>query len=126
MFTREDLNRCECEILITEHMHDNIREKDWKIFRNMAPELRERYLIARNEELAAILSDDQQTQTGRFWEVEERTRKIAKVLRECLDGHTRSKMELFMMIMIGHGMMTKDDLEKFSEELQDRFSPNFR
>ncbi len=104
-------------------MHDNAQEKDWKVFRNMAPELRERYLIDRNEELASILNDDQLSQTDRFWEVEKKTKQTAKVLRECLDGHTRSRMGSFMIIMIGYGMMTNDDLLKFSVETQERYLP---
>lgn len=53
---------------------------------------------------------------------EERTKEIAKVLRECLDGHTRSKMEFFMRLMIGHGMMTENDISEFSEEVRERLS----
>lgn len=107
-------------------MHDKTKEKDWKVFRDMVPELRERYLIARNEQLAAILRDEQNTQTDRFWDVEGKTKETAKVLRECLDGHTRSRMESFMITMIGYDMMKKDDLARFSEELQERFLPYFR
>lgn len=107
-------------------MHDKTNEKDWKIFRDMAPELRERYLIDRNKELASILSDDQRSQTERFWDVEERAREIAKVLRVCLDGHTRSKMNFFMITMINHGMMKQDDLTKFSEQMRERFLPYIR
>jgi len=86
----------------------------------MVPDLRERYLRARNEELRSILDDGARCPTERFWDVEERTREIAKVLRDCLDGHSRSKMELFIMVMFGHGMITSDDLEAFSSELRER------
>lgn len=48
--------------------------------------------------------------------------KEANVLRRCLDGHTRSKMELFMIEMIGHGMLKEEDLAGFSEELHERIS----
>jgi hypothetical protein len=102
---------------------NHVNENDWKIFRDMAPVIRERYLSKRNQELLDILGDDQQSHTERFWDVEERSNEIAKILRECLDGHSRSKMRLFMMVMLRHGMMTDDDLNKFSEELRERLQP---
>jgi hypothetical protein len=107
-------------------MHDIAKEKDWKMLRAMAPELRERYLSARNAELSSILANHHLSQTERFWMIEERTKEIAKVLRECLDGHSRSKMEFFIMVMIAHDMMTEDDISKFSEEVQERMSSQFR
>jgi len=99
---------------------NHVNENDWKIFRDMAPLIRERYLRKKNQELSEILSDEQQSHTDRFWDVEEHAKKIAKILRECLDGHSRSKMELFMMVMLSHGMLTDEDLDKFSEELRER------
>ena len=101
-------------------MHDRPKESDWKAFRAMVPDLRERYLRARNEELTSILNDSARSPTERFWDVKERTQAIAKILRDCLDGHSRSKMELFIMVMFNHGMMTADDLGAFSSELRER------
>ena len=101
-------------------MQDKPKETDWRGFRDISPELRERYLRARNVELASILGDDRLSPTERFWAIEEQTREIAKVLRECFDGHSRSKMELFIMVMLTHGVMTEDDLSRFSEEVRER------
>lgn len=101
-------------------MHDRPKESDWKAFRAMVPELRERYLRARNEELMAILGDSSKTPTDCFWAAEERTKETAKALVACLDGHTRSKMVLFITLMLGNGMMTTADLACFSEELRER------
>ncbi len=52
----------------------------------------------------------------------EQMEKEAKVLRHCLDGHSRSKMQLFMLSMIRVGMTKKEDLGEFSEELQQSLS----
>ncbi len=107
-------------------MNDSDKENDWKMFRNMAPKLRERYLTARIAELTSILHSPQLSQTDRFWICEERTKEIAKVLRECLDGHTRSKMVFFMRVMITHGMMNEDDISEFSQEVRERFSSDIQ
>lgn len=101
-------------------MSDQPKESDWRAFREMIPELRERFLRAKNEELASILDDASLSPTERFWEVEEKVREIGKTLRACLDGHSRSKMTLFMMTMFNHGMMTEEDLVAFSPELRER------
>lgn len=100
-------------------MHDKPLESDWKTFRRMVPELRERYLDGRNTELARILEDEKLSPTERFWALDERAGEIAKVLLQCLDGHSRSKMRLFMILMVRHGMMAERDLEEFSEELRE-------
>lgn len=101
-------------------MYDKPDEKDWKAFRNLAPILRDRYLQARNEELAAILDDDERSPTEKFWDLEERTGEVAATLRACLDGHSRTKMRQFMMQMLKVGMMTVDDLDAFGEALRER------
>lgn len=99
---------------------NDINETDWKTFRAMAPVLRERYLQRTNQELLAILGNEQQSHTDRFWDVEERSRETAKVLQACLDGHSRSKMPHFMIMMLTHGMLAADDLANFSEALRER------
>lgn len=89
----------------------------------MVPELRERYLAKVDAELLTMLQQQESTPTERFWEVEERIRKEAKILRNCLDGHSRSKQVMFMAVMYGHGMLVDDDLESFSDELAERIRP---
>jgi len=101
-------------------MHDTPQESDWKAFRRMVPELRERYLGRRIPKLLAVLQDESLTPTERFWKVEERIDKEAKVLRKCLDGHSRSRMFLFIMQMRRSRMLTDEDLEPFSDELREQ------
>ena len=103
-------------------MHDRPEEKDWRAFRELVPKLRERYIRARNKELAAILVDEERSPTEQFWELEERAGEIAQTLRACLDGHSRTKMRMFIVEMLGCGMMTADDLSAFSEELRQRMA----
>ena len=101
------------------------KESDWKTFRKIVPELRERYLRQRNAELIANLQDESLTPTDRFWNVEERVRKEAKILRDCLDGHSRSQMVMFMIAMRRYGMLSDEDLKQFSAELQTQIESFF-
>ncbi|HEY5550304.1 MAG TPA: hypothetical protein VIK52_00340 [Opitutaceae bacterium] len=100
-------------------------ESDWKKFSAMIPMLRERYLAAVNAKAAMILTDPRRSETERFWDAMELMEKEAKVLRRCLDGHSRSKMEFFMLDMIAHGMLKQEDLAGFGEELRGRLSQFF-
>ena len=100
-------------------------ESDWKKFRAMVPVLRERYLAKCNARVADMLNASGKNHTERFWDAMEEMEKEAKTLRYCLDGHSRSKMFLFMISMVRCGMLTKEDLAEFSQELQDQISGTF-
>lgn len=99
-------------------MSQKTNEADWTTFRELVPELRERHLSERNKDLMAILEDDSHTHTERFWTVSERAGETARLLRACFDGHTRSKMLEILLLMYRYGILSHDDLRKFSEDLQ--------
>jgi hypothetical protein len=74
-----------------------------------------------------LLADTKKTETDRFWELEEEARKIARALRDCLDGHSRSKMRYFMHLMRYAGILKREDLTEFSEQLQEQiFGEHFK
>ena len=93
------------------------KESDWKRYRDMVSDLRERYLKEKNQELAEMLTSSDKTPTERFWDTLERMKKEGKILQDCLDPHSRSNMFMSMMLMLRYGMLKEEDLEGFSEEL---------
>ena len=97
-------------------------ESDWKKFRDIVPKLRERYLADRNARIVALLTRPEKTETERFWDAMEVMEREAKILQQCLDGHSRSSMQRYMLTMIGAGMLMKADMEGFSEELRRQLS----
>lgn len=97
-------------------------ESDWRKFREMVPMLRERYLTERNARIERILTHPKKNETERFWDAFEMMKKEAKILHQCLDGHSRSSMWLFMTVMLRVGMLKKEDLSQFSDELQRDFA----
>ena len=103
-------------------------ESDWKKFSATLPIWRERYLAERNAHIARIITDSKKSETDRFWDAEEQIQKEVKTLRRCLDDISRSKMWLRLMAMRAAGMIRREDLAEFSEELQkqvfdDPFAP---
>lgn len=101
------------------HMNKPL-ESDWKTFRKRVPEWRERYLAGQNQQIADLLSTGQKTPTDQFWEAEKRINAVARILVDCLDGHTRSKMEMYLYLMYRHKMIGADDLEEFSGGIKER------
>lgn len=96
------------------------QESDWKIFRRRVPQWRERYLERKNKEIVYALTNANRTPTEQFWDAERKISRQAKILVKCLDGHSRSKMLMYLMTMYGHGLIEESDLDVFSEELRDR------
>ena len=95
-------------------------ESDWKKFSAMIPMLRERYLAEQNARISTILAAPNKNETERFWDALEAMQKEAKTLRWCLDDNSRSKMVLHMLTMRSVGMLKKEDLADFSEELRNQ------
>ena len=102
-----------------------MKESDWRHFRDITPKLRERYLSECNARIADLLTRPDKNETERFWDAMEAMEKEAKVLGRCLDGHSRSKMWLFMLSMIEAGMLKKEDMAVFSDDLQKQVSYAF-
>lgn len=96
-----------------------MHEADWKTFRRLIPELRERYLARRNREIAALLAAPQKTETERFWDAEEEIQRQERILRACLDDIRRSRLLEMLFLMRRHGMLLDADLEHFSTEIQE-------
>jgi hypothetical protein len=100
-------------------------ESDWKKFQALIPILRDRYLAERNAYIVEKLTDPQKTDTERFWDAAEAVQEEAKTLRRCLDDLSRSNMWLTLLLMRRVGMLRKEDLVGFSEELQKQvFDPS--
>ena len=95
------------------------KESDWKTFRKRIPQWRERYLRVRNEEVAGILMHTGGTPTEQFWKAKERMEEEARILVDCLDGHSRSKMSWYLLLMYRHGLIGEEDLEEFSAEVRE-------
>jgi hypothetical protein len=93
-------------------------ESDWKIFKKRLPEWRERYLMKKNKEIIGILTDQHKTPTEQFWDAKKKMGEEARVLVDCLDGHSRSKMRWSLILMHRHGLIEDAGWHEFSEELR--------
>lgn len=95
------------------------KESDWKNFRNSLDKWRERYLKRKNDEIRGILEDKNLSETEKFWDIADFQKTESKILRNCLDGYSRSKMALHMALMHKYEMIYQEDIVEFSEELHE-------
>jgi len=101
-------------------MNTKPKESDWKQFRDQVAFLRERYLKEKNQQLLEMLTDSERTPTAQFWDTFDQMKKEQKVLRDCLDGHSRSNMYFSMHLMLNYGMLKEEELDEFSEALREQ------
>ena len=72
------------------------------------------------KEIIGILTDESETPTVRFWDAKKKMKEEAKVLIDCLDGHSRSKMQRHLLLMHRRGLLQDSDLKEFSEALREQ------
>ena len=98
-------------------MHQ-VKEKDWKLFREKLPEWQEAYLERLIKEYAELLNGDEAA-SEKFWALDKRICADRKRLGVCVDGVTRSKLQNILTGLIIENVISEDDLYDFSEELRE-------
>jgi DNA-binding transcriptional ArsR family regulator len=101
-------------------MSKDVKESDWKAFRDSLVDWRERYLETTTEEIVDLLQEEGSTPTERFWQAKERIDEEAEILHECLDNYSRSKMQMHLVLLYGHGLIDESDLGRFGDDLRNR------
>jgi restriction endonuclease len=68
--------------------------------------------------MRAIFGNKNLSETEKFRDIVDFQKNESKKLRDCLDGLSRSNMIPHMVLMKRYRMISQDDIEEFSEELQ--------
>ena len=92
-------------------------EKDWKLFREKLPEWQEAYMERLIKEYAELLSGDEAASV-KFWALDKRIRADRQRLGVRVNEVTRSKLQNILTGLIIENVITEDDLQDFSGELQ--------
>lgn len=91
-------------------------ESDWKLFRSKIAVWQEKYINKLNKEYKEILSDNS-SPSEKFWELEKRINNDKKHPGVVIQMR-RSTMIYDMATLLRDGVITKDDLVEFSDELR--------
>ena len=98
-------------------MAEDIRKKDWKLFRERIADWQESYMAKLNEEYIAILSKDGLA-SEKFWELDDRIKRDKRKPGVSLTLE-KNDMESDTARLIKDGAITWDDLEGFSDDFID-------
>lgn len=101
-------------------------EKDWKLFRSKIADWQENYMAGLCREYTELLNSDENA-SEKFWELEKKIRTDKRKVGVCAQM-SRSKMIYNIVSLVNEGAINLDDLEDFSEELQEmvkRFSGGY-
>ena len=94
-----------------------VKEKDWKLFREKLPEWQEAYMERLIKEYAELLIGDEAA-SEKFWTLDKRMRADSQCLGVRVDELSRSKLQNILTGLIIENVISEDDLYDFSEELQ--------
>jgi len=95
-----------------------VSKSDWKLYRTRIGEWQEAYMEKLVKEYVELLSTDEKA-SDKFWSLEKRIRQDRKhpgVIIEMRKGN----MIYDIVSLIHLGVITTDDLDGFSEELQEQ------
>lgn len=97
-----------------------VSKKDWALFRKKVPDWQEAYMDKLNKEYIELLSGAGNP-SEKFWKLEERIREDKKMKGVMMDMR-RSQFLYNVLCLLNEGVISKDDLEEFSDELKDAVS----
>lgn len=92
-----------------------VKEKDWKLFRQKLPLWQEAYMDKLNQEYIRLLSGEGLA-SDKFWELEKRIREDKRSIGVVADMR-KSQMYSNLLSLLADEIIREDDLKDFSEEL---------
>ena len=95
----------------------SISEKDWRIFKEKIPCWQENHMANLNQEYLQILTGDGLA-AEKFWELEKRI-NTDKHSAGVITRMSRSNAIPCIMELLEDGIICKDDLAEFSDDLKD-------
>ena len=103
-------------------MSRDIRESDWKLFRELRPLALARFCESVLDEIARVTADRTKTPHERYLEIYQLVRKRDKRLAEVFDDVRRSTALLQLSLIHADGLLTAEEIARFSAEARDAFT----
>ena len=101
-------------------MNSTIPEKDWKTFRDMKKLLLQNQCQKALERIRRILDRPTQDAHATYLEIFKAIEKEDKIIASMFDDHRRSTAFISILSMVQHGLLSKNDLQRFTPETQER------
>ena len=100
-------------------MAGEISEADWRVFRELKPIALDRLCARVLAEMTAIQADATRTNHQRFLAVYARINEGNDDVAAIFNGMSRSRASLQLHLMIRHGLLTPDEISRFSAPFRD-------
>jgi hypothetical protein len=101
------------------------RESDWKKFTKLKKIALERFCKSILDESQVLCDRENLTAHEKYIDMYKIIRKRDKELGRVFDGHSRSRADQQLRDMYNKGLVTEDELSKFSEETQNLVTLRF-
>ena len=103
-------------------MSRQIRESDWKVFRQVHPVAVNRFCEQVLSEILSIASDSTKTPYERYLAIYKLIRERDRILGDAFDDMRRSTALLRLSVIHLHGLLTEEEMARFSPEARDAFT----
>jgi hypothetical protein len=100
-------------------MSQDIRESDWKIFRELHGIALERYFDRAVADIEKTLATDGKTSREQFWDVANLAHQRKKEVANLFDDFRRSTALMQLGIICATGLLTDEEILRFSPEAQE-------
>ncbi len=103
-------------------MSAGIREADWKLFRQLHPIARDRFCDTVLREITGIASSTAKTPHERYLHIFKLVRERDRLLADAFDNPRRSTALFQLALIHSHGLLTAEEIARFSPEARERFT----
>jgi hypothetical protein len=100
-------------------MSRSISEPDWKVLRELKPIALDRFCQRVLDEIARVASDASKTSHERYLAVYQLIERRDRELATAFNGLRRSTALLQLMSMQSHGLLTAEEMSRFSAETRE-------
>ena len=97
-------------------MSPDIRESDWKLFKELHPLAVNRYCERFLKDVGCVVADGSKTPHDRYGEIYSLVRQTTKESERAFDDKRRSTALLQLSIICSLGLLTEEELSRFSSE----------
>lgn len=99
-------------------MEGQIYEPDWQVFRKLQPLALERFCERVLAEIGRIAADDTKNSHERYLAIYKLIHERDEQLADAFNGMRRSRAEWQLGLIQAHGLLTEDEMARFSPETQ--------
>ena len=103
-------------------MSRSVPESDWKVFRELHRVALDRYCRRVVDEIALIAAETKETAHERYLRIYKVVHERNRMMAEAFDGMRRSTALLQLVTICSHGLLTEEEIGRFTQATRDVIS----